>query len=373
MESDDSSEAPRLAQAAVIARELALPLLLILLVSSMLTRWQYALAWINRHRPPYLVAAKTTLLPHVQCQMLNLEVATLDPAPDRVLVVGSSAVVNGVDAARITQRWKAVGVPARLVNFGVTGLMSYELPMIARHLLANRPRAVVFLYNTFSFGDQIHRDAVGTRWNSGEALRSFSLDALRAVGIEGLCDAMLGELSIVLRLRLAFKWVLTDALAGRLTTNDLAFDLVPGSVPRPKIRARVMQPPLLSGDKHYWHRACYLESVTGHDTIGWRGLRRFFELARAAGVPVLVAPAPEPDFAMYGKYKQGVKDEVVDRTATSECRVAGVPCIPRSWCQDLQSDDTLFRDDAHLHDVGRDLLSDRLAELLPRALGLGAK
>src|SRR5262245_5693976 len=86
-----------------------------------------------RNRPSY---ADVPLTVHVQAQLLGLQLvndATADLAKT-VPVIGSSSVVNGVDVGVMTDVLRRDGL--RAVNFGLTGLSAYELPLLRSYLLA---------------------------------------------------------------------------------------------------------------------------------------------------------------------------------------------------------------------------------------------
>jgi hypothetical protein len=315
---------------------------------------------IDRYRPMYGTIDTRTF---VERQMLHVETLARTDLGPKVAIVGSSSVVNGVDVALIEELWKESGLAVRPLNYGMTSLLASELPFFRRELLPEDVRAVVVLYNTFAFSDVMNPDAHRTRWSTIEFLRiarGERLTLLLERGIEGL----LGELFFSVRYRHLIKNTIGRRLRGTLSEPAHDYDY-PIDEPRPEPKARVLEPALDPGE---WLRQIYVTSDTDEETIGYRGLARFLEQARAAKKAVIVMPIPEPELASFTKYRRDIDVARIDRHAERIAKEGGAVFIPRSEIADIERDDTNFRDHVHLHPFGRALysrwLAARLAPLL---------
>ena len=73
-------------------------------------------------------------------------------------------------------------------------------------------------------------------------------------------------------------------------------------------------------------------------------------------------PVPEPEFAAFGKYHQGVDVEKIDRRVEKICVENQTPYTKRWEFKTFEKDDTLFRDEVHFHVTGRKLFSEWMAK-----------
>ena len=107
-------------------------------------------------------------------------------------------------------------------------------------------------------------------------------------------------------------------------------------------------------------RAQFLDSSRLSDSVGYRGLRRYCELAHAHGVRLIVAPVPEAEFRAYNAYAQGIDYPAIDRKVEQITRECGAVFISRSFNESFERRDELFHDFVHFSRTGRDLYTAAL-------------
>src|SRR5262245_60595038 len=109
--------------------------------------------------------------------MWHVEALANAQAASRLVLLGSSSVVNGIDSEILATR---LGQNKNLTihNLGLTGFLAYELPTMKRVVFTPNTRTVIFLYNGFSFGNEFYPDAVEIRWDTAEMLRIATSDQL---------------------------------------------------------------------------------------------------------------------------------------------------------------------------------------------------
>lgn len=351
----------RLAALSTVFGLFALPLIFVGVASALLGTDPVA-RLLEVNRPHY---HKCTIQTHVEAQRLHVE-HRLERVPptgqvQRVVFTGSSAVVNGIDDQLISEAWRAERLDYEAFNAGMTGIFAYELPLLKSSLLAEHVAKVVYLYNTFSFNRNLHPDAASTRWNTGEFLRIARSQNVRLQDVDRIMGGVLGEHLFLIRYRNLIRNEAGRALRGDLFPIPYRFDAPPGSPVRRYRRPREPVPVRPASD---WYRAAYLDSVSEGSTMGYRGFERFLDLARARGVEVIVAPAPEPDFSAYGEWKGGIDETIVDRRVAEICAKRGLAFFPRAEIEWLEAQDEQFRDHVHLYVTGRDQYSKWIAKRL---------
>jgi hypothetical protein len=170
----------------------------------------------------------------------------------------------------------------------------------------------------------------------------------------------LGDILFVIRYKGVIKELIYRAVMGELREMTHWYDFAPGQ-PRPGKRPRSKETPA-----RHWLREAYVTPDTDQETIGYRGLRRFIDLAESGGIKVIIAAVPVPDFAQNNRYRVSVNHDRIDARVEEIARSRRLPFLGRKEVRVIEMDDTLFWDRIHLHDVGRTLYSEWLAmRLLP--------
>ncbi|MDH4046061.1 MAG: hypothetical protein OEW06_16560 [Gemmatimonadota bacterium] len=342
---------------------LLLPLALAGLGSSLALRSAPIVRFVDRHRPEFrnisaLLNAERQLF-HTYAHRFRTDTVPL------VGLVGSSSVVDGIDPLVMDSVWAAAGLPSRAVNLGMTSLTAYELPLIAHELLSGEFTTIVYLYNTFSFGDSVLWEMVTTRWSTTEFWRANDVNEFTLPDFVDFGDAVLAELVPLARYK-----NLMHNVAWRGITHDLAPLRYPYDYPDTQmvdgpLRRRESEP---VAPATMWGRAVFLGSQRDTTTRGFRALRRFVALAERAGVKVIIVPVPEPDFSVFGRYKRGIRESRIDSLVADVADAAGVQWIPRAAFADLEAQDDNFRDRVHMNGPGRRSFSARLAARLDSTL-----
>lgn len=346
----------------VLLLELAAPLGLALILGYCLLALTPVRERLVDYGPTY---TKSNLRARAQWQVLRLRHRlALPTAHNRVVLVGSSAVIAGLDEQRINQIWRAQNEPYEALKAGMTGFAAYELPMLKTLLLDRSVDAVVVFLNHYSLGDSVWDNSAHLRWSSTEYLQ---LDAaMTTIGhINRLATGICGELSAWYRFADLIRFVTLAALANELRPLQYDYDIAPGRPARESERPRHLQP---VADPNHLLRARLLSASSQRETIGNRGLRRFISAARAHGIQVILAPLPEPDFALWQPYRQGIDHAAIERRVAKLAASSGVALIAREGLREIEARDQLWNDHIHLHDSGREQFSKHIAAVLPAYL-----
>lgn len=345
------------------AKEILAPVLIGIVAIAGLESWvrsDAAVNYIDVHRPGSI---GTPIRVVVEKQLWHLE-ALARTDVDRVAIVGSSSVVNGIDEQALRRQLGAGGYPLQPQTLGVTAFLAYELPLLKRLILTPRTKQVVYLYNLFSFADQVHPEAVDSRWDLPEMLRLQPPRLWDTAGDSLLLDRTAINLLWLTRYRDLLKDELWRLLTGTLSPLGQPYDYPIGETIAASQRLQAVEPPLAPNTGVVWLRKAYLASTQRDDTMGYRGLERFCALAHEAGAEFVVAPVVEPSFNRYSAYAQGAERETVDRNVMAVAKRCGATFIPRERFEDIEAQDALFRDFVHLYDTGRDVYTPRLGEMI---------
>ena len=341
----------------ILVVEVLLPLFFVYTISNFILGSPWLLDRMDRYRPGRGGITTTT---HVEKQMLHIEAdARLNQAMPKVVFVGTSSVVNGIDVELIETVWLETGFDRKPVNYGLTGLMAYELPFLKDQLITTEVEAIVFIYNTFCFSDIIHPQAASTRFDTYEFIHG---SVWHKCGPDQFFKGLWGDVLFVVRYRGVIKELLRRLVNGRLVELPHGYDFNPGQSGRGQRPRRVEKPA-----KH-WLREAYVTSDTDQDTISYRGFRRFIDLAESVGITVVIAAMPVPDFARTNRYRVGVNHDRLDSRVEEITSARGLPFLGRTHVRSIEQHDSLFWDRIHLHDAGRALYSMWLAKTLPSLL-----
>lgn len=347
----------------IFAREVLTPALLgLLLLAGLecLVRSDAVVAYIDRNQP---TSAGIKPRFHVERLLWHLE-ALARRDVDRVAVLGSSSVMNGIDQAALAAQLARAGHELEPQALGLTALLGYELPLLKSVILTRRTRRVVYLYNLWSFAAEFHPDAINVRWDLGEVLRLQPAVVWDTATISLLADRTATNALYLTRFRTFLKEVAVRGLTGGLEPPPHLYDYDPDEPPPPERRPRVMEPVVTGNAGAGWMRAAYLASTERPDNMSYRGLERFCELARQAGVDLVLAPVVEPDFNRFNAYAQGTDRAAVDRNVAAIARRCGARFIPRDRFLEVEARDGLFRDHVHLGTKGREVYTRMVGELI---------
>lgn len=338
----------------ILVVEIMTPILFVIFVSNFVIGSPWLLEQLDRYRPGRPGISLTT---HVEKQMLHIEAdARLNRATPKVIFVGTSSVVNGIDVRLIEAIWRVTGFARTPVNYGLTGLMAYELPFLKTYMMTPQVEAIVFLYNTFCFSDIIHPQAASIRFNTIEFIRNA---VWRKASPDHFFKGLWSDMFFMVRYRGVLKELMFRLSKGRLVELDYSYDIQPGQPARGKRIRRVENP------ADHWLRRAYVTSDTDRDTIGYKGFQRFLDLAKFARKNVVIVAMPVPDFARTNKYKVGVNRDRIDARVETIAQSRGLPTVSRKRIRAIEREDALFWDRIHLHDSGRTLFSRWLARTLP--------
>ena len=303
---------------------------------------------------------------HVEKQIFHIEkLFRENDDRSRIIFVGSSSVVNGVDVKRIDKIFSGESLDYRLLNYGAVGLYAYELPLLKKFLLDQRNVWIVYLYNTFSFGNTFHPTAIRVRWNTLEGYRLLQNKSIGMEEISQLSAGLLSETFTLIRYSNFYKECFRRFLSSRLKPIPYEWDYRP-ETPVPVIE-QTMTPkaPLPSDD---FMRRLYLDSFHKNDTIGYTGLHQLLKLANKAGIKVIVAPIPEPNVAVMHSWKIGIDERVIDEKVRKISEANNALFISRDEIENIEEESFNFRDHVHFNWVGRNKYSDWLAERLLKVI-----
>ncbi|MCC7487984.1 MAG: hypothetical protein IT529_23710 [Burkholderiales bacterium] len=329
----------------------------VLVTSEWLLGARWLLAWIDA-RAPVFNSASTVV--HIQKQLVHMELASGRAAGStRVAFVGSSSVVNGVDVALIRSAWRACGLDWDAQNLGAIGLLAHEVPLLKRYW-SGPDTVVVYLYNSFSFADRPMTEAMAFRWDTGEGLRLLATPEWWRYRVD-VSAGIAGEVLTLVRFGELYQEMFRRASRGAVPRPHSAFDFDPGREAPPARHPRVAVEALPESVRL---RAAFLESQGDADTLGYRGLRRFVQLAHESGQLAVVGPVPEPEFGLWtSRYRVGTRPHEV------HARVArvldGSPVLRFEGLPQVEADDLLFLDHIHLNKAGRAFYSQYLARRVP--------
>jgi hypothetical protein len=352
---EDDPVLPRLS---VIVTHVLVPAAMFWLASAFVFDATPVIRWLAAYRPS---TAQSTLELNVSRQILALDARLRESGgPPIVAIIGSSSVINGVDVDRVNAIWRESGRSLEAVNFGQTGFVAYELALLKKLTLDPKITAAIFLYNSFSFADQLLGTVVGVRWSTEEMLRLQPPDPTNPSDWRRYAAGVLNEWLPIVRYGNVLKSIVLRSLRGELEPNRYFYDFPPEPTTAER-RERVAQLPAPESD---WLRKAYADSDRRADTTGYQGFERYLQLARERGIKLIVAPVPEPEFSLVTSWRIGTSPAAVDARVAEITARCGVTTWPRSRTAFLEADDSLFRDPTHFNRFGREQYSQLLASWL---------
>jgi hypothetical protein len=347
-------------RAVALFLEVVSPLAVFLVLSNGGVGANPVIDWIDRHRPAHGTVSEWV---HAQKQFLHIETLARQPTPRRLLILaGSSSVVNDIDTSQLARKLAEHNVPMDVRNYGMTGFMAYELPILRDLWFDRKDTVLVYLYNSFSFGDSFHPQGIALRSRTGPIVSEFAVQDIAAIGPRRLCAGLLSECFFVVRYRALLQEMAYRLAFNRLDPATHDYDFAPGQPPHRQPRGRV--PAKTEADTH-WLRASYAESATNSTALGYRMLDAFAQHCRRDSRFLIVGPVPEAEFGLSGRYRQGIDSSRVDPRVATLARPAGIPCLMRDrTVAHLEAEDSFWVDEVHLHDSGRHLYSEWLGNQL---------
>jgi len=340
--------------------EVIVPCMVFLFISNILFASDYLTEKMISHRKQKV--DRNTI---VQWQMMRIEkMATEKSQYGKVIFVGSSSVVNGIDVNIVDDVLKSSGLNEMSRNYGATGLSAYELPLLKRYLLRPDVRLIVFLYNTFSFGDHFHEQAYLTRWDTFEFIKLGFYNHSDGNLLTQVSNGMGSELLHIVRYKALIRQYLRGAIDGDLKLITSYYDY-PADEPLPPENRDIKL--LRKRPDREFVRLMVKDSITGKDTIGHAGMLRFIQLAKQKNIRVIVAPAPEPKYADYA-FREGLNIDRYDNKIEELVLSAGAEYLPRSYIREFESKDVHFRDIIHLHSTARKIYSKIIAKRVVKYL-----
>jgi len=333
-----------LKRAQCLILEIFLPLLCVAIVSNFFLGSSIVVDFLDKYRPLFWL---TTLNTHVEKQILHISRDANSSHEKKVLIVGSSSVVNAIDENHMTDYFKLNGAGYSSKNYGLTGLLAYELPLLKKMLLTKDVCAVVYLYNHFSFGDELHPQATSTRWNTCEVVSS---NLFKHTSPHTFAKAWMAETLFVVKYKNLLRTTFFNAAQGKLKVLETPYDFPRDWVPADSSTRRRLRTDTAPDD---WIRRSYLDSAGKDNTLGMQGLQRFLKLANSNSIPVIVAPAPVPEFSRGHSYRDGIDEEKIDAKVARIADANNAVYIPRSDIFSIEDEDKFFMDDIHMAESGR--------------------
>ncbi len=296
-----------------------------------------------------------------QKQVFHLQALKLKPdTRNRIVFLGNSSVIQGIDTEIIRDIFSRKAFPLNPYNYGLVGLSALDLPMLKQYVLDDKIQTVVYIYNTFSFGQKKPSDKSTTRWN---VLHWNTYEFLNMVGLDSiflyrdkLGNGLAGDLFPLFRYNLLLKNYITRFISGTLKPLDYPHEFPPDAPELPPRRPRNVT----AVDNNHFRRIAYVNSDTDNETLSYKNLSRFLDLAAEQNIQVVLAPAPEPEFADYG-LRQGINVKRIDAHVKRIADAKNMIFLPRDEIKYIEANDTYFTDTSHLHTGGRNEYSKWIA------------
>ena len=111
--------------------------------------------------------------------------------------------------------------------------------MLKKDFAGQMTDRVIFGYNTFSFANRPHPDAIQFRWNTVDAIRTLRANVPVEEKVKMFAAGALGELMDVVLYHDFDREMILASLRGQLQPMTHEFDYMPGIEPAPTIRSRV--------------------------------------------------------------------------------------------------------------------------------------
>ena len=302
-------------------------------------------------------------------EKLALHIAALGKRPEhlpRIAIVGASPLMTGLSSSMVNRVFQDNGINAVVHNNGIPHFSAYELPIFGRDFLTPGTKAVVFLYNSFSFGDEIIPEMNYFRWNTFEMLHLQNPSWLsHKTWTDNWFGRFVHEHLAIVRYHEFFRYLLVLSMTStlvELSNEDEIPDIIGGPHP-------VTFEPFPVGYPFYVYQRRRV-AAGGHmvDTLGYRGLIRFCEMAKNAGVRLFLVPMPEAEFSRYMGAQAFRDNDFLDLRVRQIGEGCGATVIPRSYSVDVSANEKYWGDYIHGNKLGRDVFSVLLGHELVKYL-----
>ena len=181
-----------------------------------------------------------------------------------------------------------------------------------------------------------------------------------------IANGVAGELFPIFKYNVLLKHFIKCFMSGNIKPLEYKYDYLPDNSSPPVQRARVLEKPLGPENSR---RNAYLSSDTDDNTTGYRNFARFLDLAREQNIKVVVAPIPEPEFANFGKFRQGINIKRIDDHVQRIVLQKNMSFIPRAEVAHIEKTDAYFLDESHMSEGGRKEYSKWIAHKIVNLLG----
>ncbi|MCM8787137.1 MAG: hypothetical protein NC935_03690 [Candidatus Omnitrophica bacterium] len=285
-----------------------------------------------------------------------------------IIFIGSSSVLSGIDENIVRNIFNIKKIDKIPLNFGLLGMSAIELPFHKDCFLNKNVHLVVYLYNTFSFPRYLSispeqaNEIKAIRWNTFEFFRALYKNDLMFYVVPYRWYIISGiecELFKAIKFNNVLRYFIFNFLSTK--KHDFIHDwhtanrIEPYIAQRPRIFEKIEQNDGL--------RQLYIESETDEATFGYNQLERFLYLAKEKGKKVVVAPFPEPEFALWNRRK-GIKINKIDCHVQRIVESYNMIFLERNIFDNIEKNDSYYIDVVHMGKTGSEIYSKYLAKII---------
>jgi hypothetical protein len=352
--------------------ELLFPIILFILFNQYVFLTKPVMTVLDKYRP---LSYKTLGIVDLEKYVLHAEAMKYnDPNSNRVAFVGSSSVISGINPDLVMQIFFQHGIELYPVNIGQPWSSALELPMLKNIFLDKKLKTVVVAYNTSFFPREYLPPETDTRW---QAIRWDTFEFVRSIRSSKLyyyfylsrdvvASGILFELFPIAKYHNLLNNDIMRFFSGTIQFYDYWLEVSYKKKQPLLTRPRILEKPAAADDPA---RKWYLDSDTDDDTLGYKSFARFLDLAQEKNIQVIVTPFPDPEFAGYGKYRQGICLERIDDHVRRIVEEHNMTYLPRDAVTYIEATDRYFYDRLHLDLAGQEEYTTWLANKIIPILG----
>lgn len=356
----------------IFISELLFPIILFILFNHYVFLTKPVMSVLDKYRPLSDRALKIVdfekYLLHAEAMKYN------DSNSNRVAFVGSSSVISGINPDLIMQFFIQRGIELYPINLGQPALSALELPMLKSFFLDKKIKTVVLAYNTCSFPREYLPPERDTRW---QALRWDTFEFVRSIrsnklyyyfylSREVVATGILFELFPIAKYHDLLNNYIKRFFSGAVQHYDYWLEVSHNKKQPLLHRPRILEKPAEPDDPV---RKWYLDSDTADDTLGYKSFKRFLDLAQEKNIQVIVTPFPEPEFAGYGKFRQGICLKRIDDHVRKIVEEHNMIYLDRDAVTYIEATDRYFYDRLHMDLKGQGEYTTWLANKIIPVLG----